>query len=314
MTHAYPHTRGRSEEETNTSCLQKLGINTAELEGAGDPVDGQHIGRNAVVDLVDTRKAHHFIEGIIHHVEEALIYLALPPAETLTVLHPFEIADGYAAGVAKNIRHGEDALGIDNRVGLPGGGAVRALAENPGLHLTCILLRDLVFNRGRYGNLARLEEHIARAHLRSAAGEILKLFLLRVDPVDRLRHVESLLVIKAAADVRESYDFVARFVHQVRGQGAHVAKALDNDSASFFLDAEFREGLIAANHHAAPGGFAPSARAAQLDGLAGHHGRGGLAEVHGVRVHDPGHGLLVCADVGGRDVLLRAQPIRKFRG
>jgi len=51
MTHAYPHKSGRSEEEINTTCLQKLGINTAELEGAGDPVDGQHVGRNAVIHL-----------------------------------------------------------------------------------------------------------------------------------------------------------------------------------------------------------------------------------------------------------------------
>src|SRR6266849_7405151 len=129
MPPADPHSSGRSGKETNTSCLQKLGINTAELEGAGDPVDGQHIGRNAIVNLVNAGKAHYFIEGIIHHVEEALIHLALPPEETLTVLHPFEIADGDAAGVAKNIRHGEDALGIDNRVGLPCGGAVCALAE-----------------------------------------------------------------------------------------------------------------------------------------------------------------------------------------
>src|SRR5260370_32133310 len=133
----------------SVQVVTALGINTAELEGAGDPVDGQHIGRNAVVDLVDTRKAHYFIECIIHHVEEALIHLALPPEETLTVLHPFEIADGDAAAVANNIQHGEHALGIDNRIGLPGGGAVRTLAENPGLHLTCILLCDLVFNRGR---------------------------------------------------------------------------------------------------------------------------------------------------------------------
>src|SRR5713226_9903252 len=128
MTHAYPHTRGRSEEETNTSCLQKLGINTAELEGAGDPVDGQHVSGNAVVHLVHTREAHHFIEGIIHDVKEALINFALPPEEALAVLDPFEIADGYSAGVAKNVRHGEDALGINDRVGLPGSGAIGALA------------------------------------------------------------------------------------------------------------------------------------------------------------------------------------------
>jgi hypothetical protein len=40
MARAGPHYHGRSGKETNTTCLQKLGINTAELEGAGDPVDG----------------------------------------------------------------------------------------------------------------------------------------------------------------------------------------------------------------------------------------------------------------------------------
>src|SRR2546423_3204812 len=178
-----PRWSGGSGKETNTSCLQKLGINTAKLEGAGDPVDGQHIGRNAVIHFVNSRKAHHFIEGIVHHMEEPVIYFAPPPEEALAVLDPFEIADGDAAGIAENIRHGEDALSIDNRVCLPGCRAVGALAENLGLYLIRIPLRDLVFNGRRYGNLARLKEHIARAHLRSAAGEILKRFLLRVDPI-----------------------------------------------------------------------------------------------------------------------------------
>src|SRR5260370_20752222 len=119
MPPADPHSSGRSGKETNTSCLQKLGINTAELEGAGDPVDAQHIGGNAVVDLVQARKGHHLIEGIVDYVVEALVHFALPPEETLAVLHPFEIADGDATRIAENVRHGEDALGVDNRVGLP---------------------------------------------------------------------------------------------------------------------------------------------------------------------------------------------------
>src|SRR5437762_12595280 len=93
MTHAHAHKSGRSEEEINTTCLQKLGINTAELEGAGDPVDGQHVGRNAVIHFVNSSKTHHFIEGIVHHVEEALVHFALPPEEALAILDPFEIAD-----------------------------------------------------------------------------------------------------------------------------------------------------------------------------------------------------------------------------
>src|SRR5260370_32194885 len=39
-----------------------------------------------------------------------------------------------------------------------------------------------------------------------------------------------------------------------------------------------------------------------------------LFRSHGVSVHDPGHGLLVCTHVRGRDVTLRTQPIRKLRG
>src|ERR1700674_2684490 len=187
MTHAYPHKSGRSEEEINTTCLQKLGINTAKLEGAGDPVDGQHVSRNAVIHFVNSGKTHHFIEGVVHHVEEALVHFALPPEKALAVLNPFEIADGDTAGVAKNVRHGEDPLGIYNRVGLPRRRAVGALAENPGLHLIRILLRDLVFNGGRDGNLALLEEHISRTHLRSAPREILQWFLLRVYPNNALR-------------------------------------------------------------------------------------------------------------------------------
>jgi len=72
-------------------------------------------------------------------------------------------------------------------------------------------------------------------------------------------------------------------MHEFRGHGAHVPEALNNDAASVLLDSQLGERLVATDHHAAPGGFAPSARPAQLDGLAGHHGRGGLTDVHGVR-------------------------------
>src|SRR5260370_22316765 len=140
MTHAYPHKSGRSEEEINTTCLQKLGINTAELEGAGDPVDGQHVGRNAVIHFVHSSKTHHFIEGVVHHVEEAFVHFALPPEEALAVLNPLEIADGDAAGVAKNVRHGEDAFAIDNRVGLPSGWTLSAFPANVTSHPISILL------------------------------------------------------------------------------------------------------------------------------------------------------------------------------
>src|SRR6266702_2645813 len=309
-----PLSNGRSGKETNTSCLQKLGINTAELEGAGDPVNGEHISSNAVVDFMYAGKAHHFIESIVHHVEKALVHFALAPEEALAILDPFEVTNGDAAGIAENVRHSEDALGIDNRVGLPSGGTVGALAENPGLHLLGVLLGDLVFDGRGNGDLARLEEDIARGHFRSTARKFLERLLLGVHPVDHLRHIEALLVVETTADVREANDFVAGFLHVFRCQGANVAEALNHDAAALFFDSQFREGFVAANHHAAPGGFFPAARAAEFNGLAGDDGGGGLTDVHRVRVHDPSHGLFVGADVGRWDVALRTQPIGQFRG
>src|SRR5258707_274154 len=85
------------------------------------------------------------IEGIVHDVEEALVYFALAPEETLTILDPLEITDRDSASIAENIRHRKDAFGVDNRVGLPGGGAVGAFAENFGLDLIGIFFGDLIF-------------------------------------------------------------------------------------------------------------------------------------------------------------------------
>src|SRR5260370_16725179 len=258
-------------------------------------------------------KAHHFIESIVHHVVKAFVDFALAPEEALAILDPFEVANSDAAGIAENVRHGEDALGLDNRVGLPSGGTVGALAENPGLHLLGVLLGDLVFDGRRNGDLARLEEDIARGHLHSTARKILERLFLGIDPVDDLRHVKTLFVVETAADVRETDNFVARFLHEFRCQGANVAEALNHDAAAFLLDSQLAQRFIAANHHAAPGGFFPSARSAEFDGLSGDDGGGGVTDVHRVRVHDPSHGLFVGADVGRWDVALRTQPIRQFR-
>ena len=65
---------------------------------------------------------------------------------------------------------------------------------------------------------------------------------------------------------------------------------------------------------AAAGGLAASARAADVDGLAGDDGGDGLAHVHGVGVHDPGHGLLVGVHVGRGNVFFRADEFDQFGG
>jgi len=83
-----------------------------------------------LLTLCFSAKADDFIESIIHYVEKALVDFALPPEEALAVLDPFEIADGDAARIAENVRHGKNAFRIDNGVGLPSGGTVGAFAKD----------------------------------------------------------------------------------------------------------------------------------------------------------------------------------------
>ena len=67
-------------------------------------------------------------------------------------------------------------------------------------------------------------------------------------------------------------------------------------------------------HDAARGGRGPAERAAEADRLAGHDAQDGVAGVHRVGVHHPGHGLLVGADVGRGDVVRGTDERHDLRG
>src|SRR5206468_12092778 len=139
----------------------------------------------------------------------------LPPPTRSTLFPYTTLFRSHATGVAQNVGYGEDPFRIDDRIGLPGRRAVRAFTEDFRLHLVCIFLGDLVFNGGGDGDVAGLEKYIARGHFRSAVGKTLQRLFLRVDPVDHFGYVESLLVVQPAANIRETDDFVAGFLHQV---------------------------------------------------------------------------------------------------
>ena len=74
------------------------------------------------------------------------------------------------------------------------------------------------------------------------------------------------------------------------------------------------ERFVADDGDAAACGLVAAARAADVDGLAGDDSSDGLAHVHGVGVHDPGHGLLVGAHVGGGNVFFRADEFDQLGG
>src|SRR6202012_5180108 len=117
--------------------------------------------------------------------------------------------------------------------------------------------------------------------------------------LDECGYVDAIGVVEAAIVLGDADDGVALFVEELGGVGADVAKALDDDAAAVDGHAEVFHGLVADDGNAAAGGLFASARTAEVDGLAGDDRVDGLAHVHGVGVHNPGHGLLVGAHVGG---------------
>src|SRR4029077_13808733 len=149
-----------------------LRVYSAHLQRTSHPVDGQHIRRDSIIHLVHFSVAYHFIDGIFHNIQQALVYFTFPPEKALTILHPFEIADRNAARISENIGHGENALGVDNGVGLPGGRTVGAFAKDSCLHLVGVPLGDLIFDGRGDRNVAGLEENVACAHFCPAAREI----------------------------------------------------------------------------------------------------------------------------------------------
>src|SRR4029077_8778815 len=161
-------------------------------------------------------------------------------------------------------------------------------------------------------NLAGMEKDLLRAHLLAPAGKIGKRFVLAVDPFDEFGDVETAFVVESAVNICNADDFVARLVHQVGGLRADVAKTLDDNARATTLHAEFLNCLVAADHKAATGGFGAALGATEFERFAGDDGGGGLANVHGVGVHHPGHRLRVGANVGRRNVALGTKPFAQL--
>ena len=110
----------------------------------------------------------------------------------------------------------ENALFLDDRVGVRRGGAVGAFAQDFAIDAMSILRGDLIFDGRGNENVAGLEKHFLRGHFLAAGREIRKRFALAVDPVDQLGNVEATFVVEAAMDVGDADDFVAGLVHQRR--------------------------------------------------------------------------------------------------
>ena len=101
-------------------------------------------------------------EGLDHDGLELLVDLGLGPVVAVEVLHPLEVADGHAAGVAQDVRDHEHAALEQDRVGLGRRGAVGGLGDDLGLDLARVLDGDLVLERGRDQDVALGLEELVR--------------------------------------------------------------------------------------------------------------------------------------------------------
>ena len=102
-------------------------------------------------------------------------------------------------------------------------------------------------------------------------------------------------------------------MHQSGRLRAQVPKAVNNHTRRLALPLETLQRLVA-NDHAAPRGLLPGAlRTPDLNRLSGYAGRDRMPDVHGIGIHDPGHGLLVGAHVRRRNVELGTEAIQYLR-
>ena len=108
--------------------------------------------------------------------------------------------------------------------------------------------------------------------------------------------------------------FVSRLGHQACGVRADVAETLHNHAGRVAIETELLDGLLAHDQDAPSSGLATAARSADVDGLASNYRRDRLPHVHGIRVHDPSHGLFVGIHVGCGNVFFGTDKFEQLGG
>ena len=139
----------------------------------------------------------------------------------------------------------------------------------------------------------------------SPPGYVDQLVPVLVHPDGDRVEVEPLRVVRPAGHVRDGHD-----LRPVRGQllgcdRADLPEALDDAALSRQRPAEPLARSLRHHHHARAGRLRAKDGAPDRDRLPGHDLGHGIALLHRVRVHHPGHRLLVGGHVRRGDVLLR---------
>src|SRR6476646_5246972 len=79
------------------------GVNASLLDGERNAVDGQHVGRYAIVHSVRLGIADNIVEALCQNALKLLVDHRLLPEVALPVLHPLEVGGSHAACVREDV-------------------------------------------------------------------------------------------------------------------------------------------------------------------------------------------------------------------
>src|SRR5512138_1091484 len=91
-------------------------VDTAQLEGEGDAVNGQHVCSDPIIHRVLLCVGDDMVEVADHQFLQTGIDHVLVPEETLPVLDPFKIRYCDSTRVGENVRDDENAFPGENYV------------------------------------------------------------------------------------------------------------------------------------------------------------------------------------------------------
>ena len=112
--------------------------------------------------LSRSARATIWVEGAVEDVVFAPHHLLFLPEQLLQILHPFEVADHHAAGIAEDVRDHEDLVPalVQHQVGIRRGRAVGAFGQHPALQVFRDLGVDHPLHRRRHQHVARQHENL----------------------------------------------------------------------------------------------------------------------------------------------------------
>src|SRR6188768_2830292 len=133
------------------------------VEGGGDLADPRRERRLAERHAPLLGEIPDAVERVGELLRELRPDLVARPEEPPEVLHPLEVRDGDPARVREDVREDRDLTLAEDLVRLERGRAVRALHDQPGLHVRRVVARHLVLAGRKDEDVAvELEELLVR--------------------------------------------------------------------------------------------------------------------------------------------------------